>query len=424
MPAWSRVTVAVALASVLLVAGIAPLHALSPGAAPTSESHSHAVGAQVQALPESSFEVATTYRIDVQSDGDARWTINRTFRFENASHREGFETVADRFVGGEYSGQTVDAFEGASDLAAETTGREMGIADVSRDARTGNDSGSLLLSFTWANFSHENGNRLHVDDVFQTDPRWFPDLSGRETLIIARPAGYQYYSASTNVQNQLLRWEGPHTFGASRPYAVFSPISPPSDTTTGPPNGTTSQTDGPAAFVLGAVALLGVLVVLGYAARVGKLPGRRPTVDSGSNSSAAAGVSQTGNEPNGNTDGQRAVADERGESADSEGAGDGAHAAGSTAAAITEEVTEEADKRDERSEDEIAEELLSDEERVERLLDEHGGRMKQARIVEETGWSNAKVSQLLSAMDEDGRIEKLRIGRENLISLPDEESDQ
>jgi uncharacterized membrane protein len=46
--------------------------------------------------------------------------------------------------------------------------------------------------------------------------------------------------------------------------------------------------------------------------------------------------------------------------------------------------------------------------------------MKQATIVKETGWSNAKVSQLLSSMDEQDRIDKLRIGRENLISLPGE----
>ncbi|WP_159077116.1 helix-turn-helix transcriptional regulator [Halococcoides cellulosivorans] len=64
--------------------------------------------------------------------------------------------------------------------------------------------------------------------------------------------------------------------------------------------------------------------------------------------------------------------------------------------------------------------LLSDEERVEALLDRNGGRMKQAAIVEETGWSNAKVSQLLSEMAENDRIDKLRIGRENLISFPDE----
>ncbi|MFB6353760.1 MAG: helix-turn-helix transcriptional regulator, partial [Halobacteriales archaeon] len=66
-------------------------------------------------------------------------------------------------------------------------------------------------------------------------------------------------------------------------------------------------------------------------------------------------------------------------------------------------------------------ELLSDEERVLRLLRERGGRMKQVDIVEETDWSNAKVSQLLSSMAEAGDVEKLRIGRENLISLPDEE---
>jgi uncharacterized membrane protein len=46
--------------------------------------------------------------------------------------------------------------------------------------------------------------------------------------------------------------------------------------------------------------------------------------------------------------------------------------------------------------------------------------MKQANIVKETGWSDAKVSQLLSSMADEGRVEKLRLGRENLISLPDE----
>ena len=71
--------------------------------------------------------------------------------------------------------------------------------------------------------------------------------------------------------------------------------------------------------------------------------------------------------------------------------------------------------------DPLDQELLSDEEYVERLLKRNDGRMKQAAIVKETDWSNAKVSQLLSSMDEEGRVEKLRIGRENLISFPDEQ---
>ncbi|MFP4591581.1 MAG: helix-turn-helix transcriptional regulator [Halobacteriales archaeon] len=72
--------------------------------------------------------------------------------------------------------------------------------------------------------------------------------------------------------------------------------------------------------------------------------------------------------------------------------------------------------------DRIDEELLSDPERVERLLEDHGGRMKQADIVEATDWSTAKVSQLLSEMAEEGRVEKLRLGQENLISLPNDDT--
>lgn len=60
---------------------------------------------------------------------------------------------------------------------------------------------------------------------------------------------------------------------------------------------------------------------------------------------------------------------------------------------------------------------LTDEERIVRLLASNDGRMKQTRIVEETGWSKAKVSRLLSGMAEDGEITKLTVGRENIIFL-------
>jgi hypothetical protein len=60
---------------------------------------------------------------------------------------------------------------------------------------------------------------------------------------------------------------------------------------------------------------------------------------------------------------------------------------------------------------------MTDEDRVLALLDEHGGRMKQSQIVERTEWSKAKVSRLLSSMNDEGTVEKLSIGRENIISL-------
>ena len=64
--------------------------------------------------------------------------------------------------------------------------------------------------------------------------------------------------------------------------------------------------------------------------------------------------------------------------------------------------------------------LLTDEDRVRRLLGENGGRLPQAEVVERTEWSKSKVSRLLSRMEEDGEIEKITLGRENLIVLEDE----
>jgi hypothetical protein len=62
---------------------------------------------------------------------------------------------------------------------------------------------------------------------------------------------------------------------------------------------------------------------------------------------------------------------------------------------------------------------LSDEQRVHALVDDRGGRVRQSVIVEETGWSKSKVSRVLSEMADEGSIEKITIGRENLIAHPD-----
>lgn len=61
--------------------------------------------------------------------------------------------------------------------------------------------------------------------------------------------------------------------------------------------------------------------------------------------------------------------------------------------------------------------------RINHLLQQHDGRMRQAKIVESTGWSKAKVSDLLADMNESDRIEKLQLGRENIICLPDAKPD-
>lgn len=71
--------------------------------------------------------------------------------------------------------------------------------------------------------------------------------------------------------------------------------------------------------------------------------------------------------------------------------------------------------------DDHHDEFVTDREHVQRLVRENGGRMKQSEIVNAVDWSKAKVSRLLAELEEEGRITKLRLGRENLICLPGEE---
>jgi hypothetical protein len=65
-------------------------------------------------------------------------------------------------------------------------------------------------------------------------------------------------------------------------------------------------------------------------------------------------------------------------------------------------------------------ELLSDEERVIRLLEDNGGRMKQQDVVTTLEWSETKTSQVVNDLQEAEKIEVYRIGRENVLSLPGE----
>jgi uncharacterized membrane protein len=73
--------------------------------------------------------------------------------------------------------------------------------------------------------------------------------------------------------------------------------------------------------------------------------------------------------------------------------------------------------------DGLDEELLSNEERVLRVLEDEGGRAKQQEVVEALGWTEAKTSQVVSGMRDEGTIDGFRLGRENVLTLPEEEVD-
>lgn len=67
--------------------------------------------------------------------------------------------------------------------------------------------------------------------------------------------------------------------------------------------------------------------------------------------------------------------------------------------------------------------LLSNEEQVLQLLYDRGGRMKQQEVVQTLDWTDAKTSQVVRTLREEGEIESFRLGRENVLRLVDPDED-
>ncbi len=78
------------------------------------------------------------------------------------------------------------------------------------------------------------------------------------------------------------------------------------------------------------------------------------------------------------------------------------------------------DQQTNEDDDGVDTELLSNEEQVIQVLEDHGGRMKQKELAEALDWTAAKTSQVTTSLRDEGRIEGFRLGRENVLKLPDD----
>jgi hypothetical protein len=350
-----------------------------------------------------------TVHLDVQllATGDANWTVTTYVPLDGESDRESFRELGYRYENGTADVDAdAETFRRIVDRAEAASGRDMRIpeASVERSWAIENGTGMLTLQFRWTNFAREQGDRYAVDDAFRTETgTWLPELESGQVLVIRPPDSGRFVETPKRMSQGTLRWEGPVTFDPGYFEILYKAEKTPTTSAT-PPTKTTSTT--PPMTPTG--SLPSQTLALGGVLAVGALFGylwirRRPRSDGEPGATPASG----------------------------DGGGPPAGAAESGDAQASDPITNgtgatEGEPPEPTPEDPFAGvdvDMLSDEERVLRLLDANGGRMKQAQIVKETDWSNAKVSQLLSSMDEDEEIDKLRIGRENLISLPDVEVD-
>jgi hypothetical protein len=327
----------------------------------------------------------TEFRITVYGNGSAEWTFLfwRSVSFD--TERQNFEAYAETFNENE-TNLYRDFQTRATSLAAEgenETDRTMTATRFSKEASIeglNDNRGIVRMSFLWTGFGATTDDGVAIGDVFEGGLYVGPDqtlvITHGEDLVIT-----EFQPRPDDRSDDTLTYRGEREFADNRPAVEFGPpgaatATPmaPSDSATG---GGGPGSDGGGLGVLPIVALLVVLALGGgaaYAYRAGMFGG------GDGDASATAGGGDDGG------DGGAAAA-----------------GASSPEPAISDE------------------ELLSDDDRVMKMLEERGGRMKQVKIVEETGWSKSKVSMLLSDMEEEGQISKLRVGRENIVSIAGQE---
>ncbi|GAA0223372.1 helix-turn-helix transcriptional regulator [Haladaptatus pallidirubidus] len=359
----------------ILVVGSAVSAADTRRASPTSLDTPDSVDGAVasQSAADETTANGTTIRITPQPDGDARWNVSMEFVTKTENETAAFEKLGDDFENGRANvGPSQELFIRIADQMESETRREMKILDVELKYTSGNTTHTLSLSFVWTNFAQVEGDKIVLRDAFLVDDgssTWLGSLTADQRLVIDSPNGYRIQnSPNYGHSNGTITLEGPKSLNPENGEIDVTY----SKTGTGNEEPFLSTTNIVLLLLVVSSGVVGLYVLM-------QRRDNEPADDSPADDPPAT-VSEPGRDSVG-------------------------------------EVAPGSEPED----NEPSVELLSDEERVERLLKRNGGRMKQAKIVAETNWSNAKVSQLLSSMDNEGRVDKLRIGRENLITLPDED---
>ena len=385
-----RVVIGLTLACLVMTA----VGSLPAGTA-TVQSPSADVGDQppIQTTPDGFSN--TAFEIRLYENSSARWTVRHSTPL-NETEREQFEDYAQRFTN--QSSDIYADFQVRADrltaFGTNATGREMTAVAFRRDARVEElgPRGVIELSFLWTNFSREQATGVVAGDVFQGGMY----INSNQRLVVSHADSLRFTAAdptpdSLEVEGNLTASDTLTYFGGtdgrqfadSRPRIVLSDASQSGGGGGGAPSATSTATatatDSPGSASTGGFGplafVLALLLLVGLGGSIAWYSGALPEIIGGTGgestpADADTSTSQSPPEP--------AVPDE---------------------------------------------ELLSDEDRVLKLLEENGGRMKQVNIVNETDWSKSKVSMLLSDMEDEGDISKLRVGRENIISLSGEEPD-
>ncbi|MDY6764089.1 MAG: hypothetical protein SV377_00105 [Halobacteria archaeon] len=340
-----------------------------------------AINAGAQTATEEGF---TSFTIHVHENGNATWTVEYREPLQNQRQEEDFREFMEDFEEG-----NATIFVGIEDLrdivreGENITGRSMSIEGFNRNVVIQNTvSGKIgiaRVTFKWTNFSARHNESLLVGDVLNGFI-----IGSNQRLVIEYDTNLTLKKAVPDpdlIEQNRLRWDGKRVFEPGNPEIVL---------------------------------------------------GLNTTDENGSDSDPPDDPNPNDPGENGNGSGQNDGSDTNNSMSMTTWMGlvAGLLVAGFIGGAISNHYLQakmgeearitEVETEDQGDEDEVPPELLTDEDRIIHMLQENGGRMKQVDIVNKTDWSKSKVSMVLSDMEDEGTISKLRLGRENIIELESE----
>jgi hypothetical protein len=328
----------------------------------------------------------TDLRIDVRANGSAVWTVQYRFRLNSANETAAFGQLRADIASNPspYRERFRQRMAGAVASAERTTGREMAIENVSVRTTRDGTTGIVTYEFVWRNFAASDGDRLRIGDALTG-----LSFDNGTQVMISWPDDYEATTvqpAPAERRPNAVIWVGPTEFTGSEPVVELIRSD---STTTGTGFGAEGgSNEAPASgnelplWGIAIVALL--LVVVGLLGIV--FVQRRQTDGS---APAAVATDPTADQE---------ISDE------------------TTAPTSTDNENPPETENDGRP----PLDLLSNEEQVVEVLKRSGGRAKQQQIVETLGWTDTKTSSVVRELRENGTIDGFRLGRENVLRLPEE----
>jgi hypothetical protein len=364
-----RPVVVVCIISLVLVGAVAPVVTAIP--------------ATLSAPPETD---NTVTRIHVSPNGSAQWTVTIRTRLDTDDRVAEYEAFQARFR--ENTSRFLDPFrermEAVVATAGEATDREMHAVNFTASTsiqEVPRRWGVVTYRFTWTNFAAQENGALVVGDVFQGGFY----LAANDTLEIETPADHEIADVEpkpASREDGVVTWVGREDFADRQPRVEFVP-TPDQESPTGPqqpstPSATTDRapsfgSEGEFGMLIGGL-LLG-LVGAGAYTFWWRRDAFEERAASGATESNPDATTETASEP-----------------PTEEGANGTADA-----------------------------EIMTDAERVQALLAANDGRMRQAAIADDLDWSASKTSRVISDLVDEGTVEKLQLGRENVIDLTTDE---